>query len=234
MSCEDPIDAAIAQVRDAKSFYDVIGIPSDAPQDSIASSYRKMALLLHPDRTEGRAGSEAAFQQLGVAYEWLSTPEKRYTYDELMAGRGASVEDAQRTATMYAFAQAFHSMSGTGRRCQAPGCSSVIESRGPDGRPYDDNWCVECRRKANEKPCSSFGCQGIALHPSIYCVSCSKITIGKKGRCKNFGCLNAVTEEDVAAGGVCNKCRNKPKKCKEFGCLVYTSNVGGFCDKHKQ
>merc|ERR1711990_1248619 len=53
------------------------GVEQTATQDEIKKAYRKKAIKLHPDK----GGDPEQFKELSVAYETLSDPEKRETYD---------------------------------------------------------------------------------------------------------------------------------------------------------
>ncbi|MCL4354969.1 J domain-containing protein [Patescibacteria group bacterium] len=64
-----------------QDFYKLLGVSKNASQDEIKKAYRKLALQYHPDRNKTK---EAAikFKEIGKAYEILSDPQKRQTYDQ--------------------------------------------------------------------------------------------------------------------------------------------------------
>lgn len=53
-----------------------------ANTNQIKKAYRKLAKELHPDKNKDDPDSTKKFQDLGAAYEVLSDPEKRKTYDK--------------------------------------------------------------------------------------------------------------------------------------------------------
>jgi len=65
-----------------KDYYQVMGVPRDAPQEDIKRAYRKLARKYHPDVSK-EAGAEEKFKEVAEAYEVLKDPEKRKAYDEL-------------------------------------------------------------------------------------------------------------------------------------------------------
>ena len=65
---------------DAIDFYDILGIQQNASEDDIRKAYRKLAIRYHPDKNKD-AGSEETFKKIAEAYEVLSDPQKRQTYD---------------------------------------------------------------------------------------------------------------------------------------------------------
>ena len=67
-----------------KSYYDVLGVSENASEEEIKKAYRKLALKWHPDRhpPEKRVEAEEKFKEIGQAYEILSNPEKRRSYDQ--------------------------------------------------------------------------------------------------------------------------------------------------------
>lgn len=58
-------------------YYDTLGVPRDADQDTIKRAYRKLAMQHHPDR----GGDPNEFQKISEAYETLSDMDKRFQYD---------------------------------------------------------------------------------------------------------------------------------------------------------
>ena len=64
-----------------KDFYKVLGISKTASADEIKKAYRKLALEYHPDRNKTKEGDKK-FKEVTEAYEVLSDPSKRQTYDQ--------------------------------------------------------------------------------------------------------------------------------------------------------
>jgi DnaJ-class molecular chaperone len=68
-------------MTDSKDFYEVLGITKSASAAEIKKAYRKLALQYHPDRNKGK-DAETKFKEVTKAYEVLSDPQKRQTYDQ--------------------------------------------------------------------------------------------------------------------------------------------------------
>lgn len=62
--------------------YDALSIKPDATQDEIKKAYRKAALKHHPDKNKDNPKAAEKFKEVSQAYEVLSDPEKRKTYDQ--------------------------------------------------------------------------------------------------------------------------------------------------------
>jgi molecular chaperone DnaJ len=61
--------------------YEVIGVPRDAGDTEIKKAFRRLARELHPDVNSHDPEAEEKFKEAAEAYEILSDPERRATYD---------------------------------------------------------------------------------------------------------------------------------------------------------
>ena len=80
----------VARVRKEKDFYRILKLEKAATNAEIKKAYRKLALLLHPDKCS-EEGAEEAFKKVSTAYSCLSDPSKRRTYDV----SGQDVDDSR-------------------------------------------------------------------------------------------------------------------------------------------
>ncbi len=64
-----------------RDYYDVLGVPRDATPEAIKKAYRTLARKHHPDVNPGDKKAEARFKETQAAYDVLSDPEKRASYD---------------------------------------------------------------------------------------------------------------------------------------------------------
>jgi curved DNA-binding protein CbpA len=64
-------------------YYKVLQIPRTATPDEIKRAYRRLALINHPDKNpENRSEAEEKFKVIAEAYEVLSDPKQRRSYDK--------------------------------------------------------------------------------------------------------------------------------------------------------
>jgi molecular chaperone DnaJ len=64
-----------------RDYYEILGVERSASADDIKRAYRRLAMKYHPDRNPGDAEAETKFKECAEAYEVLSNPERRSTYD---------------------------------------------------------------------------------------------------------------------------------------------------------
>lgn len=77
-------------------WYEILQTERFADEVTIKKQYRKLALLLHPDKNKS-AGAEAAFKLIGEANRTLSDQTKRFAYDSRIRGLvGTTVPPSQR------------------------------------------------------------------------------------------------------------------------------------------
>lgn len=74
-------------MAEKRDYYNVLHVGRTATEAEIKKSYRTLALKYHPDRNREN-GAEDAFKEINEAFEVLSNPERRATYDRF--GHSAS------------------------------------------------------------------------------------------------------------------------------------------------
>jgi hypothetical protein len=68
------------------TYYDILGVAPTAGPAEVKARYRNLILRIHPDRD----GPAALFRQVQEAYDVLSDPVRRATYDRTLVSRGGA------------------------------------------------------------------------------------------------------------------------------------------------
>ena len=95
------------------NFYEELGVPPDAPPDTIREAYRNVARLMHPDAQTNpvlKESAEVQMKRINQLYDTLSDPERRRRYDQELG------KTAERPGTIIIHAPAHHSRSSRGRQ----------------------------------------------------------------------------------------------------------------------
>jgi molecular chaperone DnaJ len=80
-------------------YYELLEVERTADDKTIKTSYRRLAMLHHPDRNPGNKDAEAKFKAISQAYDCLKDPQKRAAYDRFghaafqNGGGGAGQQD---------------------------------------------------------------------------------------------------------------------------------------------
>jgi DnaJ-class molecular chaperone len=96
-----------------KDYYNLLGIPRNAPEKDVKAAYRRLARKYHPDVNPGDKAAEARFKEVNEAFEVLSDPEKRRKYDQY--GSDFENQEAFARARQQAQQQAQQQYGGYGR-----------------------------------------------------------------------------------------------------------------------
>ncbi len=64
-----------------RDYYEVLGLKKGASEGEIKSAYRQLARKHHPD-IDKTAGAAERFKEIGEAYQVLSDPQKKQSYDQ--------------------------------------------------------------------------------------------------------------------------------------------------------
>src|SRR5947209_7626548 len=84
LSCpsSSPISTTSGERMSAtRDYYDVLGVSRDAEETTIKKAFRRLARELHPDVNTNDPQAEDKFKEAAEAYEVLSDPDRRATYD---------------------------------------------------------------------------------------------------------------------------------------------------------
>src|SRR5690349_12234083 len=64
-----------------RDYYEVLGVSRDADEATVKKAFRRLARELHPDVNAHDPDAEEKFKEAAEAYEVLSDPDRRQTYD---------------------------------------------------------------------------------------------------------------------------------------------------------
>ena len=97
-----------------RDYYDVLGVPRDADDATIKKAFRRLARELHPDVNSHDPDAEEKFKDAAEAYDVLSDPDKRRTYDSYghEGLRGGGYETADLTDNEMAKLHVRHMVGG--------------------------------------------------------------------------------------------------------------------------
>ena len=119
-----------------KDYYATLGLEKGASDEEIKKAFRKLAIKYHPDKNQGNKEAEDKFKEINEAYQVLSDPEKKATYDRYGtvdfdgSGFGSGGFGGFDFSDMGGFGDIFESFfggGGGGRRKNGPQRGSDLE-----------------------------------------------------------------------------------------------------------
>ena len=197
-----------------RDYYEILGVSTNASEEEIKKSYRKIAMQYHPDRNPGNREAEEKFKIASEAYEVLRDPEKRQIYDQYgiegLKGRGFTgfrgFEDI-----FSAFGDIFEDFFGLGRTFrQRPKARSGADLRYDLKIPfYDAAFGKEAEIEIPKNvPCEV--CSGTGAKPGTHSTHCPN--------CKGSGQVTR-SQGFFTISTTCSQCQGQgkyiPNPCKE-------------------
>ncbi len=183
--------------------YEALGVARDASGDEIKKAYRKLAREMHPDVNPDPQVAER-FKEITAAYEVLSDPQKRQSYD--MGGSGFGGEGF---AGGFGFSDIMDAFFGGGG------------TRGPRSRSRPGQDALIRVGISLQEAC--FGCKRtLAVETAILCSSCegSGCAAGTKpvvcDICKGRGEVQQVTRSFIGQVMTTRPCAS----CQGFGSRI--------------
>lgn len=212
---------SITHAMGETDYYSVLGVQRDADAAEIKKAYRRLAVQYHPDRNPDNPEAEEKFKQLAEAYDVLSDPSKRQTYDQYGAaglkGRGYDFRPDDFFSSFMdvfsgAFGGGFGDVFGGGRR-GAP-------SRGRDQQTGLSISLEEAAagidkelRLRKEEVCEK--CSGSGARPGTSPETCR--TCGGRGHVAHSASFFSISATCSACGGTGRVIRDKCEDCHGSG-----------------
>jgi molecular chaperone DnaJ len=66
-----------------RDYYEVLGVAKTATEAELKKAYRQLAMKFHPDKNPNNKEAEDKFKEAAEAYEALSDPQKRKSYNQV-------------------------------------------------------------------------------------------------------------------------------------------------------
>jgi molecular chaperone DnaJ len=111
-------------------FYETLGVARNANPEDIKKAYRKLAFEFHPDRNKD-AGATDRFKEISEAYQVLSDPDRRASYDQFghAGANGAASRGFEGFEGFGGLGDIFESFFGGGQRSRGPSRGRDLEYR---------------------------------------------------------------------------------------------------------
>ncbi len=170
---------AVRRVRRCKptAFYEILDLKVEASDGEVKKSYRRLALIMHPDKNNA-PGADEAFKMISRAFQVLSDPQKRAAFDSSgqdpesrmnagpspFSGRGSSMfqEEVSAEDLFNMFFGGGGGMNGFGGSPFSQGAS--FSFGGPGVRVHRFGGMPQTRQRATTEPSEPRGGLKTLLH----------------------------------------------------------------------
>ena len=203
-----------------RDYYEVLGVSRDADEATIKKAFRRLARELHPDVNSHDPRAEEKFKEAAEAYEVLSDPDRRATYDRYgheglrTGGYAPNFESFGSVADIFdaffggsGFGGGFGSAFGGGRAGGPVQGGDVAVSAEVDLAGAAQGTSVEVTYEAVAN-CEH--CRGNGAEPGTPIETCPK--------CGGTGQLRAIARTpfgQVVRATVCDRCDGDGRTAKE-------------------
>lgn len=199
-----------------RDYYEVLGVERNASEAELKRAFRSLARELHPDVNSHDPEAEEKFKEAAEAYEVLSDPEKRSTYDRFGRDglRSGGFDPRSSFSSIDDIFQAFFGGDpfGGGRGGPAPGGDILAGVR----LELADVLTGVSRKVSYDAVTSCERCRGNGAEPGTPISTCE--------RCGGAGQLRQVTRTpfgQMVRGVTCDTCGGSGKvpetPCDECG-----------------
>jgi molecular chaperone DnaJ len=154
-----------------RDLYGILGVPSEAAPGEIKRAYRRIAFAVHPD--VGARPDPERFREVHEAYETLSDPARRYSYDvQISSRRRPHAAESPLPKKRIHVADDFLTLQ--------PSIDELLDHVGRNFFEYPSKRVRTCRRlkidAILEEDEARFGCQETFEVPtSVTCPSCQGV-----------------------------------------------------------
>ncbi|KAL4342317.1 hypothetical protein GQ457_08G037460 [Hibiscus cannabinus] len=158
--------SADKKINGEVDWYRVLAVQPFADEDTIRKHYRKLALVLHPDKNKS-VGADGAFKILSEAWNLLSDKAKRIAYDQKRNLRGGhtNFSHGKSSSSETSSRNGFHNFS-----------ENISNSSGRNGATYSKSAPRTVRNETFWTTCNSckmhFEYSRVYVNVNLPCINC--------------------------------------------------------------